>query len=80
MFQWTVSGQSGQAAVKHVDQGRHQDLFWFLQNMEARIAQAEEEDTAMQQYAQVRKTLQEEFKSFQNPIKKNPSQLNLIKL
>ena len=39
--------------------------------MEARIVQAEEEDTAMQQYAHVRKTLQMEFKSFQNPIKKN---------
>ena len=55
MFQWTVSGQSGQAAVKRVDQHRHRDLFWFLQNMEARIAQAQEVDTAMQKNAQVRK-------------------------
>ena len=41
MFQLTVSGLSGQVAVKHAVQDSKQDLFWFQQKMEARIVQAQ---------------------------------------
>jgi hypothetical protein len=46
MFQLTVSGLSGQVAVKHAVQDSRQDLFWFQQKMEARIVQAQKVEVA----------------------------------
>ena len=46
MFQSTVSGLSGQVAVKHAVQDSRQDLFWFQQKMEARIVQAQKVEDA----------------------------------
>ena len=46
MFQLTVSGLSGQVAVKHAVQDSRQDLFWFQQKMEARIVQAQKVEDA----------------------------------
>ena len=46
MFQLTVSGLSGQVAVKHAVQDSRQDLFWFQQKMEARIVKAQKVEVA----------------------------------
>ena len=61
MFQLTVSGLSGQVAVKHAVQDGRQDLFWFQQKMEARIVQAQKVEDAMQKNAKVKKQYKRSF-------------------